>query len=411
MQALKGIRILDASHVVAGPFASYQLGLMGAEVIRIDNMAATDFVRYHGGNDDMRSAGLGASHVAQSAGKRSIQLNIKDARGIELFKRLAATSDVLLENFRPGVMNRLGLGYDAICAVRPDIIYCSLTGYGPDGPMRDAPAYDHIVQGLCGLMSITGTKDTGPMRSGIPITDYLASFNAITAILAALYHRKTTGEGQHINVTMLASALTTLGAAAVHYQTTGRLREPTGNQPFSDSPFAGRFETADGYLMVTANTPAQAESLTAALGITMLAEELELVRDRQPLSEAQKDKAANALSDAFRMDTALAWEAKLAAASVPAGKVRTIDEVLELEQLSAIGCLDKVAALGVDGPVAVPGLGFSSNLSVERELPGPDRAGESTAAVLAELGLSDDELVDLAAAGVIGGCSDHAAGS
>ncbi len=401
MQPLTGLRLLDASHVVAGPFASYQLHLMGAEVIRIDSLDATDFVRYHGGTEEMRAAGLGASHIAQSAGKRSIRLNLKDPRGKDLFKRLAATSDALLENFRPGVMDRLGLGYDAIRDVRPDIVYCSLTGYGPTGPMRDAPAYDHIVQGVCGLMSTTGTRETGPMRSGIPITDYLAGFNAVIAILAALYQRRATGEGQHINVTMLASALPTLAAAAAHYQTTGELREPTGNQPFSDSPFAGRFETADGFLMVTANTPAQAANLITALGISDLSDELALVQARRPLDEAQKKKAAASLRQAFLTDTALAWEAKLSAASVPAGKVRTIDEVFALDQLAALGCIDQVPALGIDGTIGVPGLGFSSNLSTPRDLTPPERAGQSTHAVLAELGISETERQELIEAGVI----------
>ncbi len=403
MEVLNGVRILDASHVVAGPFASYQLRLMGAEVIRVDRVEGADFVRYHGGTKAMREAGLGASFIAQNAGKRCIQLNYKDPRGADLFKRLAASSDVLLENFRPGVMERLGLGYDRIRAVKPDIIYCSLTGYGPDGPMRDAPAYDHIVQGVSGLMSTTGTRDTGPLRSGIPITDYLAGFNATIAILSALYHRSATGEGQKLDVTMLASALPTLGAAAVHYQTTGEVREPAGNQPFSDSPFAGRFDTADGQLVVTANTAAQSEAIIRTLEISDLEDELALVRQRKPLTNAQRDKAAKALREAFLGDSALGWETRLAAASVPAGKVRRIDEVLGLAQVAAIGCLDTVAAVGIANGVGVPGLGFSSNLGHDRALPEAERAGTSTRSVLGEIGVGSDELLCLAEDGVIAG--------
>ena len=403
MQPLKGIRLLDASHVVAGPFASYQLALMGAEVIRIDRIVPNDFVRYHGGTEAMRKAGLGASYIAQSAGKSCIQLEFKDARGVDIFKRLAATSDIVLENFRPGVMDRLGIGYEALRAIKPDIILCSMTGYGPEGPMRDAPAYDHIVQGVSGLMSTTGTQETGPMRSGVPITDYLAGFNGAIAMLAALQHRHNTGEGQHLQVTMLASALPVLGAALVDYQTTGYVRDLMGNQPFSDSPFSGRFDTADGYMMMTANTAQQATALIQALGITTLDDELAIVRNRGELDAVRKSKAAAALRESFLADTADNWVAKLSAASVPAGKVASLAEVAANPQLTAIGNMDRIEAVGIPAGVAVPGLAFASSIATGRTLPAPEQAGQSTARILGELGLTVDELDTLARAGVIAG--------
>lgn len=403
MKPLQGIRVLDASHVVAGPFASYQLSLMGAEVIRIDRIIGNDFVRYHGGSAAMREAGLGASYISQNAGKACIQLDLKDRRGIDLFKRLAVSCDVVLENFRPGVMDRLGIGYEAVKADRDDIIYCSLTGYGPEGPMRDAPAYDHIVQGVSGLMSTTGTPETGPLRSGIPITDYLAGYNGVLAILAALYHRKETGAGQHLQVTMLGAALPVLGAALVEYQTTGHIRDLMGNQPFSDSPFSGRFDTADGQLVMTANTAQQATALIETLGITTLNEELRLTVAREELTAAQKAKAKAALDAAFMADGADRWIEKLTGASVPAGKVATLAEVVANPQLDAIGNMDAVAALGQAEKVAVPGLAFRSNLSTANDLPAPEVSGESTARVLADLGLTGDEIEALAKAGVIAG--------
>ncbi len=403
MKPLAGVRILDASHVVAGPFASYQLGLMGAEVIRIDRIVGDDFVRFHGGTEAMRTAGLGASYISQNAGKSCIQLDLKDARGVELFKRLAATADVVLENFRPGVMDRLGIGYEAMREIKPDVIYCSLTGYGPDGPMRDAPAYDHIVQGVSGLMSTTGTPETGPMRSGIPITDYLAGYNGVLAILAALHHRHATGEGQHLQVTMLGAALPVLGAALVDYQTTGNIRDLMGNQPFSDSPFSGRFDTADGQLVMTANTAQQSTALIATLGITSLDAELELTRQRRDLSAAQKANAKAALNAAFMTDSADRWIEKLTQASVPAGKVATLGEVVANPQLAAIGNMDAVTATGQSEKVAVPGLAFTSNLAGPNDLPPPEASGESTRRVLTELGLDGDEIDALARAGIIAG--------
>lgn len=400
---LDGIRVLDASHVVAGPFASYQLRLMGAEVIRIDRVVGSDFVRYHGGTDAMKEAGLGASYISQNAGKSCIQLDLKDERGIDIFKRLAARSNVVLENFRPGVMDRLGIGYEALRTVNPSIIFCSLTGYGPDGPMRDAPAYDHIMQGVSGLMSTTGTRETGPLRSGIPITDYLAGYNGALAILAALYHCRATGEGQHLQVTMLGATLPVLGAALVDYQTTGHIRDLMGNQPFSDSPFSGRFDTADGQLVVTANTAQQSTALIEALGITSLDEELSQTIQRKELSAEQKVKAKDALNEAFSTKSADTWIKKLTAASVPAGKVATLSEVFANPQLTAIGNMDKVDAAGISTKVDVPGLAFSSNLSKSHQLPGPEEAGQSTVRILSELGFSEDELEELAKAAVIAG--------
>ncbi len=403
MKPLSGIRILDASHVVAGPFASYQLSLMGAEVIRIDRIIGNDFVRYHGGTDTMKEAGLGASYISQNAGKSCIQLDLKDPRGIEIFRRLAATCDAVLENFRPGVMDRLGIGYEALREIKPDIIFCSMTGYGPDGPMRDAPAYDHILQGVSGLMSTTGTPETGPMRSGIPITDYLAGYNGALAILSALYHCRATGEGQHLQVTMLGAALPVLGAALVDYQTTGHIRDLMGNQPFSDSPFSGRFDTADGHLVMTANTAQQSTALIKVLGIATLDNELELTVQRQELSTAQKTKAKVVLNKAFMADTADNWIAKLTDASVPAGKVATLGEVVANPQLAVIGNMDAVEASGQSEKVSVPGLAFSSNLTGPNDLPAPEPAGHSTSRVLADLGLSPDEIATLAKAGVIAG--------
>jgi crotonobetainyl-CoA:carnitine CoA-transferase CaiB-like acyl-CoA transferase len=403
MKPLSGIRILDASHVIAGPFASYQLGLMGAEVIRIDRIKNHDFVRFHGGTESMKDAGLGASYVSQNAGKSCIQLDLKDPRSIDIFKRLAATSDIVLENFRPGVMNRLGLGYEAISKIKKDIIYCSMTGYGPSGPLRDAPAYDHIVQGVSGLMSVTGTKETGPLRSGVPITDYLAGYNGALAILAALLHRNNTGEGQHLQVTMLGSALPVLGAALVDYQTTGNVRDLMGNQPFSDSPFSGRFDTADGQLVMTTNTAQQCRSLIETLKITTLDEELAGAVERKELTGAQKRNAKVTLHEVFMTDIADNWIEKLTAASVPAGKVASLSEVATNPQNDAIGSMDKIEAHGLAEIIDVPGLAFSSNLTATNDLPAPEPAGSSTCRILKELGLSKDEIDDLAKAGAIAG--------
>jgi crotonobetainyl-CoA:carnitine CoA-transferase CaiB-like acyl-CoA transferase len=403
VKTLEGVRILDASHVVAGPFASYQLGLMGADVIRVDRIDGKDFVRHHGGTEDMKRAGLGASYICQNAGKSCIQINYKDPRGVDIFKSLAATADVVLENFRPGVMDRLGLGYDSIRSAKPDIVYCSLTGYGPDGPLSDAPAYDHIMQGVSGLMSTTGTPETGPLRSGIPITDYLAGLNAALAVLSALYHHRATGEGQHLQVSMLASALPVLGAAMADYQTTGQLRDLMGNRPFSDSPFAGRFDTSDGQVVVTANTKQQSVSLLATLGITSIDAECAAVTEGKTLSEEQKKKVSQTLQNRFAEEDTDTWVLLLTKASVPAGRVSSIADILANPQLDAIGNMDEVDIGAEDRKVRIPGLAFRSDKTEKLSLPKPGRIGQSTARVLRELGLNTDTIDELARAGIIAG--------
>jgi len=264
-QPLAGLKVLDATHVLAGPFATYQLALLGAGVIRVERYDGDDFVRHHGGTAAMKAHGLGASFLSQNACKRSIAINLKDKRGVAAFHRLAAGADVVMENFRPGVVDRLGIGFAEISALNPRVIYCSLSGYGPTGPLAAAPAYDHILQGISGMMAMTGTPQSGPMRVGFPIVDYIAGQTAVSAILSALAHRdRNAAKAQHLEVPMLDTIVSLMAAYAVDYETTGSLRGLNGNEAFSNSPFSDRFDTADGQIVVTANTPAQAHRLCDA---------------------------------------------------------------------------------------------------------------------------------------------------
>jgi crotonobetainyl-CoA:carnitine CoA-transferase CaiB-like acyl-CoA transferase len=399
---LSGVRILDTSHVLAGPFATYQLCRMGAEAIRVERIGGDDFVRHHGGSEALRAGGMGGSFSAQNAGKNCILLDLKAPGGREVFLKLAASCDVVMENYRPGVMDRLGAGYEDVRSVKPDTIYCSLTGYGPDGPLAGAPAYDHIVQGMSGLMSMTGTEASGPQRVGLPITDYIAGLTAALAISGALHQLRQTGTGQHLVVPMLSSVLAMMGAYAIDVQTAGAERGLQGNAPFSGSPFAGRFDTADGYLVVTANTAAQAKRMVAALGLDALSE---LAGDTAPgaLSDTDRTRVAEALDKVFRTRTAEDWEAVLTEAAVPAGKVRGLGEILGHPQTAATGCLDDLPLPGQAAPVKLPGLGFTSDAWTRTPLPPPEAPGQSTRKVLAALGYSAGQIDDLARAGAIAG--------
>ena len=200
LRMLDDVTVLDAGHVLAGPFATYQLAMLGARVTRVENPAGQDMARRHGGPQELRDAGMGASFLAQNANKRSIAIDLKQPRGRELFCRLASRVDVVTENFRPGMMQRLGLDYGTLRAHNPGLIYMSLTGFGQSGPLSGQPAYDHILQGISGMMSFNGTRESGPLRIGYPVVDYVAGLTAALAIVCALHQRQRTGQGQHLDV-------------------------------------------------------------------------------------------------------------------------------------------------------------------------------------------------------------------
>ncbi len=370
---LAGIRILDLTHVLAGPYATGQLALMGADVIRVERPGSDDFVRRHGGTQEMKAAGLGASFLSQNSGKRSVVLDLKDPDQRARLLDLAETADVMVENFRPGVVERLGVGFDDIRARRGDIIYASLNGYGAEGPLSDRPAYDHILQGISGLMAMTGDPGSGPMRVGLPIVDYVAGQALVAALLAALLQRaRKPGDAQRISVSMLDAMTSFMGAYAIHHETTGQLRGLEGNRAFADTPFSGRFDTADGALVVTANTPAQARRLCAALG-------------RPDLADGQDEAViSDALNAIFLTRDAQGWEDILSDASVPAARVRTLAEALDHPHManSAAWLPLPVPQLGMT--VRAPALPFRAAWAPTRLDPVPT-SGQHTEEVLARL--------------------------
>src|SRR5687768_4299930 len=202
-KALGGIRVLDLTNVLAGPLCAYQLALLGADVVKIEMPGSGDLARQLGSDPQLNAAHMGASFLAQNGGKRSVTVNLKVDEGKAVLKRLVASADVVVENFRPGVMQRLGLSYDVLKACNPALVYCAITGFGQDGPLRDAPAYDQIIQGLSGMMSITGDARSAPLRTGFPVSDSIGGITAAFAIASALVGRERTGKGRFIDVSML----------------------------------------------------------------------------------------------------------------------------------------------------------------------------------------------------------------
>ncbi|WP_369267741.1 CaiB/BaiF CoA transferase family protein [Streptomyces harbinensis] len=396
---LDGIRVLDLTNVLAGPFAGYQLALQGADVIKVELPGSGDLARRLGADRALSEELLGASFLAQNGGKRSLTLNLKDPEGRAALLRAVREADVLLENFRPGVLDRLGLGWDTLRAENPGLVYCAISGFGQTGPLRDRPAYDQIIQGLSGMMSVTGTAATAPLRAGFPVADTLGGMAAAYAVTAALVRRGRTGEGAFLDVSMLEAALTSLGWVTSNYLITGQKPVPMGNENFTAAP-SGTFRTADGYLNIAANRQEQYATLCRLTGREDLIEDARFAHPAD--RKTRREELRTELEAALAARPAAEWEEILSAAGVPAARVLSVPEVLELEQLTARDFVhDLPFPDGRDRPLRVLG----GPLRVDGEPPAPPARppllGEHTDAVLAELGYGAAEIAALRERGAI----------
>ena len=366
-------------------------------MIRVEPVSVTDSVRLHGPRNDMNVKGLGAGFLGQGANKRAIGLNLKTPEGAALFKRLAANTDVLVENFRPGKMDSLGLGFDALAPGNNKLVFCSITGYGQIGPKRDTPAYDHVMQAVSGFMTVNGSPEQ-PQRVGFPVIDYVTGLQASQAILAALVNRG--GKARHVDVSMLESALSVMNSFVTEVSLTGEFKARAPGQALSGSPFSGVFETLDGALAVTANTREQASRLLSTLG------QHDLLADPRLDDWRAHPELAEELAQVFRAvyatDTALNWETRLNEAGVPAGKVRALTEAVTHPHLQELGMLQNAGVFADTGEtITVPGLGVRYDGEALPVTQFPATPGEHTDEVLGELGVTSDELKDLRARDVI----------
>ena len=391
---LAGARVLDLTNVLAGPFCCYQLAQLGADVIKVEVPGTGDLARQLGADPELNRRGMGASFLAQNAGKRSITINLKSAKGQDVFRRLVASSDVVVENFRPGVMDRLGLGYGALKAVRNDIIYCAISGFGQDGPLKFNPAYDQIIQGLSGVMSVTGDKTAAPLRVGYPVADTMGGITAAFAIAAALFRRERSGEGELIDVSMLESTLVAMGWAVSNWLIAGVKAEPMGNENMTASP-SGAFHTGDGLLNIAANKQEQFETLCRMIGRD------ELMAD--PRFAGREDRKRHRFELKREIEQALAaraateWAALLNKHGVPAGEVLDVPAVLEHPQIKERGLLRTFEQVpDVDRPVQVVRAGFRLGSGDPAPAMPPPALGADTADILAELGFSKRDLDELA---------------
>ncbi|HYS15153.1 MAG TPA: CoA transferase, partial [Burkholderiaceae bacterium] len=261
---LRGIRVLDLTNVLAGPFCCHQLAHLGADVIKVETPGTGDLARQLGADAQLNRTLMGVSFLAQNPGKRSITVNLKSERGKEVLRKLVGASQVLVENFRPGVMDRLGIGFKDLRAHNPTLIYCAISGFGQDGPLRDLPAYDQIIQGMSGVMSITGSPQTAPLRVGYPVADTIGGITAAFAIAAALADRRRS-EGTFIDVSMLEASMATMGWAVSNHLIANKDPAPMGNDNVTASP-SGTFRTGHGLLNIAANKQEQYEAVCRVIG-------------------------------------------------------------------------------------------------------------------------------------------------
>ena len=331
---LSGVRVLDITNVLAGPYCSYQLMLLGAEVVKIELPGQGDLARHLGSDPGLNEAGLGASFLAQNAGKKSVELDLKDAADRELFEDMVSGADVLVENFRAGVLARLGYDWPALRERSPRLVYCAISGFGQTGPMRGAPAYDQVIQGLSGMMSITGTPDTVPLRVGFPICDTVGGLMAAMAISAALAGRERTGKGCFLDVSMLEAAISAMGWTVSNYLIAGVSPEPMGDQNATAAP-SGTFSAADGPLNISANQQEQFEALCREVGLPRLISDPRFAE--REARKHNRDALNGELNSALGGRTALDWEQALSAAGVPAARILTVPQAVGLDQLAHRG--------------------------------------------------------------------------
>jgi crotonobetainyl-CoA:carnitine CoA-transferase CaiB-like acyl-CoA transferase len=399
MLPLQGVRVLDLTNVLAGPFCGYQLARLGAEVVKIENPLGGDLARRLGADPEMARREMGLSFLAVNAGKQSIAIDLKDPRGKEIFLELVGSADVLLENFRPNVMKRFGLDYPVLSARNPRLVYCAISGFGQTGPWAERPAYDQIVQGLAGVMSITGDEQSAPLRVGLPLCDTIGGMTAAFAVAAALVEQKATGRGRFIDVSLLESTLATMGWVVSNYLNAGAIPRPMGNENATAAP-SGTFRTGDGLLNISANEQRQFERLCELIGRPELATDPRFAerQERKANREALRALVEERLARASAAD----WEALLNQHGVPAGQVLSVPQILDHPQLQARRFVESLPVAGTDGgPLRItrPGFQLDEPLPVPAD---PPALGADTRTWLRRLGRTDAEIDALARAGAIG---------
>ena len=391
-----GVKIIDFTRVLAGPFSTQQLALLGADVIKVEALGG-DEMRFGSLSKEWMDRGMAPSWIAVNANKRSLTLDLKKPKAIEIVKRLVKDADVVVENFRPGVMDNLGISYAELSKINPRIIYCAISGFGHTGPERTTAAFDGMIQAMSGLMSMTGYEETGPTRAGFAACDILSGLTGAFAISSALFQRTHTGKGQFVDVAMLDATLNVLRQQVIEYTVVGHVQKQFGNLSVSRKPTADMFRTKSGFLVLAILTEPQFERLMKLLGTTEVladprfADWPKRIENRHALKEIIESKLATA--------DAATWEQRIKENDIPGARVWGIDEIVKHPQLEHRDLLQTVHS--PYGDLTLLGTGFRlahGSAEVDRA---PPAVGEHNAEVLGAAGYSAAEITALKAEKVI----------
>jgi crotonobetainyl-CoA:carnitine CoA-transferase CaiB-like acyl-CoA transferase len=392
----EGVKILDFTQVLAGPYASYQLALLGADVIKVERREGED-MRRTPLSREWADRGLAPGWQAINGNKRSLTLDLQKEEAIAIVKQLAAEADVVMENFRPGVMDKLGIGYAGLSAINPKLIYCAISGFGQTGPERLGAGYDGKIQALSGIMAITGHEASGPTRAGFAVCDVLSGATAAFGVSSALFQRTHTGKGQLVDVSMLEASLAFLSGQVADYTVAGHRQQLSGNQAVSRRPTANLFRAGDGYLLLAVNSEKQYRSLMTALG---RADALDDPRFADWFARQENEPALRAIIEqALAKKSPREWEKILDAAGAPCASIWKIEEVIDHPQIAARGAVQEIDT--PYGRLRFAGSGFQLAHGGGRLDSMAPELGAHTDEVLASLGYAPEAVADLRARDVV----------